>query len=323
MNKETLIARYLDGSITDEEHKVFDNLMATDSEFAVEFANYQKIWEISSALNVDDSEFNVTASWNQWMDKDTKDVVKPMYTRPWFQSFARVAAVVVIALSSYFVFHKYTSDSFNLGLVHETKQDNQVVGLSDGSHVYLDDVSELVIDRSFNEESRTMRLNNGKGFFVVKPDKDKAFEVVTDHLTAIVKGTTFLVRTDDHSASVGVNTGVVEVHVGNQTVTLRAGDQIDFDASNGGVVTRSVFKKEAFETLQSESFKYHDTPLKVVLNDLLAVKGLKIIVSESLESQRFTLALNQSSSDDIVNTIAIAAGMQYKKEANAYILFSK
>ena len=114
-----------------------------------------------------------------------------------------------------------------------------VQGLSDGSHVYLDNQSLLNIDKHFNRSSRKVRLN-GKAFFVVKPDKDRVFEVVTNHLTATVKGTTFLVRTDDHSSSVGVNTGIVEVHVGNQTVTLTAGDQIDFTADNGGVVTRSL-----------------------------------------------------------------------------------
>ena len=165
-----------------------------------------------------------------------------------------------------------------------------------------------------------MRLN-GKAFFVVKPDKDRVFEVVTNHLTATVKGTTFLVRTDDHSASVGVNTGIVEVHVGNQTVTLTAGEQFDFTADNGGMVSRSKLDDSALKSFKHQVLDYYDTPLKVILSDLKESTGLEVIAPKSIENEKFTMELAGSSIDEIIQTIELVTNLKASKEGQTYTLF--
>ena len=305
MSNEDLIVRYLVGSLSSEEQASFDALYASSEDFRTEVASYQMVWEASADVDFTSSlTFNAEANWKQFEEKAMPSVSQTKIFKPNFhRAFYRVAAVVLLIVSSLFVYQQFGTQNFEEGIVYTNQTKSSVQGLEDGSYVYLADNSNLKMDKRFNRRSRKLRLD-GKAFFVVKPDKDRVFEVATDHLTATVKGTTFLVRTDDHSTSVGVNSGIVEVHVGNQTVTLKAGDQLDFSYNMGGVVSRSQFKQSDLNTLKSSVTDYYDTPLKVILDGLKTNRNLSIKTTKDIENQRYTLELSQSSDAQILETIA-------------------
>jgi transmembrane sensor len=320
MENEKLIYGYLMQSLSSEEEERFVSLLAEDPSFAKLYEQLQAVWDASGQVQFNDSvSYNTSEAWDAFekMPKTPTVVpVRPMY----FKTLYRVAVVGLLVLSTLFVVRTITGDRFTPGVVYETQTNSKIQGLSDGSHVYLDNQSELSIDKQFNRLSRKMRLN-GNAFFVVKPDKNRVFEVVTSHLTASVKGTTFLVRTDDHSSTVGVNTGIVEVHVGNQTVTLTAGDQIDFTADNGGVVTRSQLDVDQLNLFKGEVLDYYDTPLKVILSDLKQSIGLDIVSPKSIENQKFTMELAGASEDQIIETIELVTNLKATKKGQTYTLF--
>ena len=321
MNREELMYGYLMQSLTPEEEEQFVSQLANDLSFAKQYERVLAIWDASSHSEYTSPKtIDVAANWEAFEKQMTPITPVRQLKRNYFRTFYRVAAVVLLVLSSLFVVNQFKGDSFSPGLVFETQTNTMVQGLSDGSHVYLDNQSLLNMDKHFNRSSRKMRLN-GKAFFVVKPDKDRVFEVVTNHLTATVKGTTFLVRTDDHSSTVGVNTGIVEVHVGNQTVTLTAGDQIDFTADNGGMVTRSKLDDSALKSFKHQVLDYYDTPLKVILSDLKESTGLEVIAPKSIENEKFTMELAGSSIDEIIQTIELVTNLKASKEGQTYTLF--
>jgi ferric-dicitrate binding protein FerR (iron transport regulator) len=321
LSNEDLIVRYIVGSLSNEEQASFDALMLADEAFRNEVEAYRQVWEASADVDFTSSlTFNADANWKQFtketaMPAKSIKIFKPNFHR----AFYRVAAVVLLIVSSLFVYQQFGTQNFEDGIVYTNQTKSSVQGLEDGSYVYLADNSNLKMDKRFNRRSRKLRLD-GKAFFVVKPDKDRVFEVATDHLTATVKGTTFLVRTDDHSTSVGVNTGIVEVHVGNQTVTLTAGDQLDFSYNMGGVVSRSIFKKDDLNSLKSSVTDYYDTPLKVILSGLQMNRNLSIKVSESIENQRYTLELSNSSDEQILQTLAAVTQTKLVKNGDFYEL---
>lgn len=75
-------------------------------------------------------------------------------------------------------------------------------------------------------------------------EKVKHFAVQTPHLAAVVKGTIFVVRSDDQGASVEVKRGAVAVHSSetHDSVTVRAGQQVEtssdgkLDVSGEGIL---------------------------------------------------------------------------------------
>ncbi|MFT5725190.1 MAG: transmembrane sensor [Bacteroidia bacterium] len=320
MDKEKLIYGYLVQSLSPEEEETFVTMLASDEAFAKAYERHQEIWDASGQISIDKvPAFDATESWSSFekiIPETPVRKLKPNY----FRTFYRVAAVVLLVLSSLFVVNTFKKDAFTPGLVYETQTKSSVQGLSDGSHVYLDNQTTLNIDKQFNRSSRKMRLN-GKAFFVVKPNKDKVFEVVTNHLTASVKGTTFLVRTDDHSSTVGVKTGIVEVHVGSQTVTLTAGDQIDFSVDKGGVVKRSELNVSDLKSFQKEVMDYYDTPLKVILANLKESTGLDIVAPKSIENEKFTMELAGATEAEIIHTIELVTNRKAVKKGQIYTLF--
>lgn len=321
MKNEHLIVGYLTGSLSTTETKQFNDLLVSDSVFKEEFQRYQEIWLSSEQVSYPKiSEFNVEANWSEFTKLTETRTNKTKIIKPnFYRAFYRVAAVVLLVISSLFVYKQFDTQGFESGIVYTNQNQTTMQGLDDGSLVYLSDHSKLNVDEQFNREDRKLRLD-GKAFFVVKPDIDRVFEVVTDHLTATVKGTTFLVRTDDHSTSVGVNTGIVEVHVGNQTVTLMAGEQLDFSYINGGVVSRSNFKSSEVNAMKMQTSDYYDTPLKVILEELKRYKGIHIKAPKSIENQRFTLQLSKLPNEQIVHTIETLTHTKATQEGEIYIL---
>jgi len=320
MKHEQLIYGYLMQSLTSEEEETFVALMADDKSFAQAYEHAQQVWDASSQATFPSGvSFDAAKGWDAIAQTNQPVAIQPL-KRNYFKSFYRVAAVVLLVLSATFIVKTISQDDFVSGEIVETFDNSKIYGLTDGSHVYIDNQSKLNIDKQFNRSSRKVRLN-GKAFFVVKPDKDRVFEVVTNHLTATVKGTTFLIRTDDHSSSVGVNTGIVEVHVGNQTVTLTAGDQIDFTAENGGVVTRSLLDSENLKSFKQKVLNYYDTPLKVILEDLKESTGLVVKAPKSIENQRFTMELSSASTKEIIETIELVTNRKAVKKGQSYTLF--
>lgn len=309
------------GSLSDSERKQCDALLKEDAAFKAELEAYQAVWLAADTAKFPGLDrFNAQESWTSFeqMTSDTRP--KTVVLRPnYYRAFYRVAAVVLLIVSSLFVYQQFGTQGFEAGITYTNEAEKTVQGLEDGSYVYLSDNSSLEMDQQFNQDDRKLRLD-GKAFFVVKPDKDRTFEVVTDHLTATVKGTTFLVRTDDHSATVGVNTGIVEVHVGNQTVTLFAGDQLDFSYNDGGVVSRSNFDPNDLSALKSQVTDYYDTPLKVILEDLRKAKNLHIQAPKDVENQRYTLELSGIPTNQIVETIEVVTNTTASLVGDIYVL---
>lgn len=321
LERERLIISRLTGNLSGEEQERFQDLMVTDASFKAEYEKYLQVWDASEVVQSStDKEFDSKLAWDDFEDLKSPVKKKTRIIKPEFiKTFYRVAAVVLLVLSSVLIYNQFNVEGFEAGVVFTNDKQNTVQGLKDGSMVYLSDHSSLEIDKSFNRDDRKMRLD-GKAFFVVKPDKDRVFEVVTNHLTATVKGTTFLIRTDDHSASVGVNTGIVEVHVGNQTVLLHAGDQLDFSYNKGGVVSRSKFDSGEVNDLKELVMDYYDTPLKVILDNIKSNLDLEIKAPENLENQRFTVELSGVSNDQIVETIAFITRTTASQDGEIYVL---
>lgn len=320
MDNRDLIYRHLLGSLSPEETIHVEELLKSDTAFQQEYQEYKDLFEASSAIKFEDkSPFDTHAAWSKFETAISEKAPQKSSPRKLWTSLYRVAAVVLLSLSFYVFINKWNSNSFTPGLVYESTKKQTVQGLVDGSQIYLGTSTDLVLDQAFNQEDRKMRLN-GKAFFVVKPDKNRVFEVVTNHLTATVKGTTFLIRTDDHSTSVGVNTGIVEVRVGNQTVTLVAGEQLDFTTDNGGMVSRSMFNETALKEFQSNAMDFYDTPLSVILQRLKESKGINIVAPKDWAEEKYTMELSNATVDQIIQTIELTTGHKVVKNEDFYSL---
>ena len=94
--------------------------------------------------------------------------------------------------------------------------------LSDGSVVTINKGSSISYLSKFKGETRQVALK-GEAFFNVTPNKEKPFIVSVNDVLIKVVGTSFNVKTINGSTEVVVESGIVKVVRGENTIELRAG----------------------------------------------------------------------------------------------------
>ncbi|MEZ4843558.1 MAG: FecR family protein [Bacteroidia bacterium] len=314
MNKEELIIGFLTGSLSEDDKASVESFLAKDSEFKNLYDSYKTIWDNS---NFSSNEFDAEKSWEN-LEKSINKVHISTPKIKHLKSFLRVAAVAIFMLSSVIVYRQYFGrhTQFISGVELMNNQNAALNGLSDGSQVYLAHNSALRLDRKFNEQARKTQLD-GEAFFVVKPDKDRPFEVATSHLTVVVKGTSFLINSTEESTIITVKTGVVEVSANHQKYTLRVGEGLIAD-KNG--VKKVAIDENAITDLKKSITGFYDLPLTDILKSLKANQNISITANEPLENQIFTIEFENLTLNHILKTIEVVTNSKAIKKGENYLL---
>jgi transmembrane sensor len=214
--------------------------------------------------------------------------------------WAAMAASVVFALGLGWVGYNHLSTSKQLlqpvttvALPHtksftNTNDKPLLVNLPDGSSVILSKGSTL----EYNERkySREVQLR-GEGFFEITKDANHPFSVYTEHLTARVLGTSFLVRSFTHEpkAIVSVRTGSVSVSTAkaksavnaenSATMLLQKNEQASLLVATDKLIRETLGKKgnnPLPELLQGSKYVFNLKPVGEILDLLEKAYGIPI-----------------------------------------------
>ncbi|MDD1016399.1 FecR family protein [Pseudomonas rubra] len=101
--------------------------------------------------------------------------------------------------------------------------------LPDGSRISLDGRS--AVDLQFDAHSRTLHLVSGEILVQVAKDAERPFRVVTEHGSIRALGTRFVVERLGDSTRLMMIESSTEVRSGASTLTVHAGQQVQFGAS--------------------------------------------------------------------------------------------
>ncbi|QBF26988.1 DUF4880 domain-containing protein [Pseudomonas tructae] len=101
--------------------------------------------------------------------------------------------------------------------------------LPDGSRISLDGRS--AVDLQFDAHSRTLHLVSGEILVQVAKDAERPFRVVTEHGSIRALGTRFVVERLGDSTRLMMIESSTEVRSGASTLTVHAGQQLQFGAS--------------------------------------------------------------------------------------------
>jgi len=100
--------------------------------------------------------------------------------------------------------------------------------LPDGSRLQLEGRS--AVDLQFDARSRTLRLVSGEILVEVAKDAERPFLVVTEHGSVRALGTRFVVERLGEATRLAMIESSTEVKSGSSSVTVSAGQQVQFDA---------------------------------------------------------------------------------------------
>ncbi|MGN6396500.1 MAG: FecR domain-containing protein [Mucilaginibacter sp.] len=213
---DDLLIRYLAGETTEPESKAVERWLAESPDHQKMLEAYRILFEESKALKP--VQFgNADTAWMRFKQKieeqPAADTAPDSYKR-WLSIAAGILLILSLGIGVYF---RYTP------VIRLYAHEQPLVdSLPDGSLISLNSHSSLIFKPGRVREA-TLK---GEAFFEVKHDVVHPFRIKVNNLLINVLGTSFNVKSIGNKTQVMVRTGVVGITGENQSVQLRAGEQL-------------------------------------------------------------------------------------------------
>jgi transmembrane sensor len=284
MKKEVLIKKWLDGELTAEENKEFQQLE--------EYASYIKLSDKSQFFKMTD--YDSKKAYEKLRPIIfQKRVIKSLFTR--LNPMIQVAAVLVIGFVIYTQFFLST-----LTTVDTVANQKLEVVLPDASLVQLNSLSQLSFNKKKWSEIRKVNLT-GEAYFKVA--KGSRFDVETSSGTVSVLGTQFNVKNREDYFEVKCFEGKVRVSYNDQKTELDAGKALRI--VHGKIIHSEIayetpfwidnfsnFESVPFSEVINEFERQYDVKIKtdIDINQLFTGRFMHTDITMALQS--ITLPLN-------------------------------
>lgn len=192
--------------------------------------------------------------------------------------------------------------------------------LPDGSIITLNKNAAIVYKGSFNNKHRNVSLR-GEAFFDVASDKNKPFTITTENDIAItVLGTSFNVRNTETITEIIVESGMIEVTLGDKSVRVKAHEKLTVDSKEMKLQKQSN-SSVLYNHYRTHTFVCQSTPLSELVAKLNEVYGADIVVTNSkLAGLPLTTTFNEASLDSIIHIVCLTLDIRSRKEQNRIIL---
>jgi len=334
-----LIARHLEGSLSNEESNRFRNWLNQNEENRRILRFAEQILE-NAALPIQtfmENDLDPEDDWKMLMQKiDAKREIeknkrvaayrKIRQRQIYFSNFLKIAALFLVAAMSVLITLHYapSTDSSDFEPVYRVVSTNAGekanIDLGDGTKVFLNSESRIDIPEVFLNSQRYVRIE-GNAYFSVVKDEKRPFIIETEHAIIRVTGTEFDLRSypDENEVRVAVKNGSIlmnhilsvdeEIFVdGGKIGRLNIDNGIleveiieNMDVYSGWLEGRLIFRDMIMERVFTQLKRWYNVEIKYELSDI------------SLLENEFTAELRMRTIDDVFNVIAMAMDFQYIK----------
>jgi len=300
MKKEKEILKWLNGDLSKKEMK--------DLKQSEDLQTLEKIAHYASQLEAPKVDAQAAL---ETLKARNHSKNKPKVRTINFKTFYRVAAVLVLALTSGYLFFYSNNTSYETQIAQR-----KIFTLPDNSEVVLNAASKI----SFNEKkwanNRTLTLA-GEAFFKVK--KGQTFSVKTTDGIVTVLGTQFNVKERKNYFEVRCYEGLVSVTHNNNTTKLPPGKT--FRVINGKIENVEDFNAQNPSWIQQES-SFNKIPLDQVIAELERQYDLKIKVKGVDTSKLFTGSFTHTDKEIALQAVTIPLKLSYKIEGKTIIFYN-
>lgn len=295
MDRETLILKWLDNNLNDQELQAFKSLEDYD-ELVKLHGNLQ-------AFKAPEYDANKELDTVLGAIRNTKK-----QKTHWIKPFMRVAALLAICFSLYY----YTA-TLDTTFTTEMAQKTSFV-LPDDSSVSLNAKSEIVFNKNSWSKNREVELR-GEAFFKVA--KGSSFNVITEIGTVTVYGTQFNVKQRDNYFEVICYEGLVGVTFQSQETKLKPGDS--FLIIDGKKIAKLKENAPAPSWLNNES-EFKSLPYKEVISEFERQYNVDITLVGIDSNELFTGNFTHDSIDVALKSITLPLQLTYSQSNDSIIL---
>lgn len=272
---QKLLYKYFKGTATIDEEKQLLNWVDESPANRKAFQKERMLYDI--ALFTD--------------EKKLKKEEKKARILPMLKWSARVAAVVVVALSCGFLFRDYQyNKAAQMQTVAVPAGQRAQITLADGTRIWLNAKSTLTYATNFGRTTRNVTLE-GEAYFEVAKNKDIPFYVNTEKNKVRVVGTSFNVCAykDSKEFETTLVEGIVDIYAaGNEKPIVRL-QKNEFFADYDGKLKKTVLPSYDYLRWKEGFYCFDDSELSHILNRLELYYNVKITVkNKKLLSHRYT-----------------------------------
>jgi ferric-dicitrate binding protein FerR (iron transport regulator) len=269
----------------------------------------------------------VTRKYTEFLEKK-KARKKPL------RFLLKVASIIILPLllSTYLYFNNQnsTSDKEQLAFTSSVKEQKKVT-LKDGTVVWLNADSKIVLDNEYNSDERRVMLY-GEAFFDVVKNKDKPFIVETaSRIKVKVLGTTFNVKSysSERNVEATLVTGKVELYDQKEDkalLTLSPKQKATFSKKEKELSITEV-ATENITSWKSGRLIFDKTPLDEFALNIERWFDVKVVIaSNNFKGYSFSGKIDKTNTiDDIMKVLEVSSNLNctYTKNTNTLVIKSK
>jgi ferric-dicitrate binding protein FerR (iron transport regulator) len=191
--------------------------------------------------------------------------------------------------------------------------------LPDGSEITLNKNTVLTYSSKFGDEVRNLKLKKGEVFFKVKRDEAKPFVIQADDVEVRVLGTSFNVKHSDGQTEVIVETGVVRVKLGADSVELHKDQKVTI--SGGGKLRVAENTDQLYNYYVTKQLVADNTPLWRVVAALNEIYGAEIsIEGDEIKNLPLNATFKEESLENILHVICDTFRLKMVRNGKQIIL---
>ncbi|WP_407430111.1 FecR family protein [Arcticibacter sp.] len=312
MDDELLVKYLLKETRPDEDRQVELWLAASETN-RKQFRNLELIWNTSKKL-AKTSTIDENEAWKRFQTKAGSTTQKAP-VKLWARyGWMKIAAALVLLCGAWLILSKIGNNDKTLTAYQETL--TQV--LPDGSNVTLNKNSVLSYSYAADGGNRNVKLEKGEVFFSVATDKQRPFIIAADGVEIEVIGTSFNVKHNESLTEVIVETGIVKVSLGKQSVVLHKDEKVTAKAGKLKVLKNT---DQLYNYYRSNEFVADQTPLWRLVQVLNEAYQAEIrIENPALRNVKLTTRFQNESLDGILQIVSETLQCEVIKQDNAYIL---
>jgi transmembrane sensor len=310
----SLLAKYLDGSATEEEKILIENWKATNPDA---FAKAERLHtQISPSIDVD-----TDVAWSKVMSQFNETPVVQM--SPWYSSKKAMGALAAcfVACSMMVMFWRMDANESKSTIKYSTNDETKRIVLEDSSVIILNKFSTIEIAQNYNDDSRNISFE-GEGYFDIAKNPNKPFVITMKDATVKVLGTSFNINCYASNAhpKVSVREGKVEFKntSTNTFEILTPLEQASYDT------TEKIVKKEVidvnYQSWKVGALSFNESSITDVLSSISENYPVKFAIDKSISTSKITCKLNNEKFENIVEILESVLQCKVEKRGDVYCL---
>lgn len=330
----SILAKFLAEECDNKEKQLVESWLSESPKNKEIMKELQKIWEASEHSDSSEDSFDTNIEWvvlqhrieDESLNFNTKHVNRSTWLslyNPLLPTLSKVAALFLVAamVGLFFIDRFYVppvdSNESVMNEISMEKGHRGGVTLSDGTKVYINSDSKIIIPNIFKADKREVFLE-GEAYFDVAKNPNKPFLINTNGATVEVLGTSFAVRNypGDNIIQAVVEEGTVAFRSQKEpkknSVILTAGNLARLNVTNNEIQTDYVEDINFYLSWRDGYLKFKDESMIEVAKQLERKYDIEVVFdSKEIAEMNLTAELRSRSLARVLETISMSLKIEY------------